>query len=690
MPRFFWSAPPYVTVASWLGWRLGSGIRSVAREGDYLAHRASTSSQTERSAWLLRLIVSCGLVAGEVLVLNWLSFGLNSIPTLLTSWCVLFLFPRPTPRVPLFAGRFIAGLALLLNLNVAHDAAKRVLPALNRWDGLIAIVWWLLAGVLVVWAFKAFWPHRHRTAQSTVTAAIQTTDTGLSRIPAVRFEDVGGFEAAKREVDAIAKNRFGKSAGKVVRNGILLYGPQGTGKNLLAEATAGEFRANFYHVRCPELMGVTIGSTSAEIRRVFEWAATHRPMVLFLDEIDSIGSRKQPMGSGIDAGGAGREFNTVTTQLMQSIDRYRTLDGLLLMAATNHLDGLEPTLIREGRFDVKLRLDLPHEEGRRAILAVQLAKGAWRKQDLSAIARRTPGWSPARLKSLVDRATLLADGNPVEEGHLVDALERSGGQDRPAVERVTWDDVVLPASVVDDLKTLLQLMEPGTAERLSLPTPTGLILLGAPGMGKTLTARLIASQSNRSFYSVSPSDVLSGAVGGSVKRLSEIFARAKEHAPSILFFDEMDGLFPGVQGPVAQHDVQLVEQALIEVSALRPEHNVFLIGTTNYIERVDPRILRGGRFSEKIEIGAPDEAGYRRLLTRYLGKAQLAESVTPETIISRIYGIVPADLEALVNRMKRAALRRMGLAETGLPPIDTEDLEEALKSIRWSEKFSGK
>ena len=601
MPRFFWSAPPYVTVASWLGWHLGFGIRSIAREGDYLAHRASTSSQTEKSAWLMRLIVSCGLVAGEVLLLNWLSFGLNTIPTLLTSWCVLFLLPRPTPRVPLFAGRLIAGLALLLNLNVAHDAVKRVVPALNRWDGLIAIVWWLLAGVLVVWAFKAFWPHGHRTAQSKVTAApIQATDAGLSRIPAVRFEDVGGFEAAKREVDAIAKNRFGKHAGKIVRNGILLYGPQGTGKNLLAEATAGEFRASFYHVRCPELMGVTIGSTSAEIRRVFDLAAARRPIVLFLDEIDSIGSRKQPMASGIDVGGAGREFNTVTTQLMQTIDRYRTLDGFLLMAATNHLDGLEPTLIREGRFDVKLRLDLPDEEGRRTILAAQLAKGAWRKQDLSAIARRTPGWSPARLKSLVDRATLLADRGPVEEAHLVEALETGGGQDRPAVERVTWDEVVLPASVVGDLKTLLRLMEPGAAERLSLPTPTGLILLGAPGAGKTLTARLIASQSNRSFYSISPSDVLSGAVGGSVKRLSEIFARAKEHAPSILFFDEMDGLFPGVQGPVAQHDVQLVEQALIEISALKPEHNVFLIGTTNYLQRVDPRILRGGRFSEKI------------------------------------------------------------------------------------------
>ena len=132
----------------------------------------------------------------------------------------------------------------------------------------------------------------------------------------------------------------------------------------------------FIHVRCPELMSVGVGSTAAEIRRVFELAAQNRPAVLFLDEIDSIGSRKQPQGVGTDAGGGGREYNAVTTQLMQSIDRYRSTDGLLIMAATNSLEGLEPTLIREGRFDLKLRLDLPNQAEREAILASMLKTGA--------------------------------------------------------------------------------------------------------------------------------------------------------------------------------------------------------------------------------------------------------------------------------------------------------------------------
>jgi transitional endoplasmic reticulum ATPase len=681
MPRYFGSGPS-ASLAHWIGWRVGAGVASLGREVDYLTQRAKTSSEQERSAWLLRCAVSCALVIGEYLFLYVFLPRRDNLVALGSSWLVLLLFPRPTPRITLFAGRCLAFVTTIANASTGLDWLAKTWPSFQTWSG---IVWFVMMGGLLFWSFMALRPRAPNAAEassSRAETAHSTASTHWANVPSVLFADVGGAARIKDEIRLIAGNRLGKSANGVIWNGILLHGPQGTGKNLVAEATAGEFRANFYHVRCPELMGVNIGSTSAEIRRVFEWASAHRPIVLFLDEIDSIGSREQPMGSGVDSGGAGREFNTVTTQLMQSIDRYRNLDGMLLMAATNHLDGLEPTLIREGRFDAKLRLDLPDEEGRRAVLAAQLAKVAWRKHDHSAIARRTPGWSPARLRSLVDRATLLANGKPVEENHLIEALENAGGQDRPAIEPVTWDDVILPERVIEDLKMLLRLMEPGAAERLSLPTPTGLILLGAPGMGKTLTAKLIASQSNRSFYSISPSDVLSGAVGGSVKRLSEIFARAKEHAPSILFFDEMDGLFPGVDGPVGQHDVQLVEQALIEISALKQEHNVFLIGTTNFLERIDPRILRGGRFSEKIDIGAPDEAGYRLLLARYLGKARLADGVTPETFIDRIQGMSPADLEATINTMKRVALRRMAAGASELPPLQVEDFEEALRRVQ--------
>ena len=144
----------------------------------------------------------------------------------------------------------------------------------------------------------------------------------------------------------------------------------------------------------------------------------------------------------------------------------------------------------------------------------------------------------------------------------------------------------------------------------------------------------------------------------------------------------MDGLFPRIHGAMGQHDLQLVEQALIEISALKPEHNVFLIGTTNYLDLVDPRILRGGRFSEKIEIGSPDDDGYRKLIGRYLGGARLAPNLTVAEILERVRGISPADLEALATAMKRAAMRRMTADASQLPPLEIGDLEEALERIQ--------
>jgi transitional endoplasmic reticulum ATPase len=678
MPRSFGSRNLGLNPVYWLGHWIGAGAAHLTHEAKYVRNRAKDSSPAELSASLLRSVIASGLIAGEWWVIN--ELGSRRILALAVSLLVLLLLPKPTAKVLLFAGRFTVSATAIASLAAAIEWFGKVFPGDPKaWENVSTIVFWLSAAGLLLWPFSAFRSKARLAASSGVVGGGQSIS--WSNIPNVDFSDVGGFSRAKTEIRAIAENRLTRNSSGIVRNGILLHGPQGTGKNFLAEATAGEFHVNFYHVRCPELLGTVIGSTTAEIRRVFEWAASNRPIVIFLDEIDSLGSKKAVQGGG-DSGGAGREYNTIVTQLMHVIDQHRSIDGLLIMAATNYLESLEPTLIREGRFDARLRLDLPDEDGRKEILAAQLRRNGWRQHDLTVIARRTPGWSPARLKGLVDRAALLARSGAVDGAHLLKALESSGEQDSPAIEKTSWDDVVLPQAVIQDLQALVHLMTPGEAERLSVPSPTGLILIGAPGTGKTLTAKLLASQSRRSFYAISPSDVLSGAMGGSVKRLSEIFARAKEHAPSVLFFDEMDGLFPHVHGPVGHHDVQLVEQALIEISALKAEHNVFLVGTTNYIDRIDPRILRGGRFSEKIEIGVPDDAGYEKLISRYLGKARLASSITLDMLIDRVRGMSPADLEATIHSMKRVAMRRMATEAAELPPLVLEDLDEALARVQ--------
>lgn len=665
-------------LAHWIGRWIGTGARSAADEISFLSQRSRQVSASQRADWIRPVLVSTLVLLGMWFVVTALIPSLGSFLKCGAAWVLIAILPRPTPRLILFAARMLAMITTLFVIGDIAEYLKGPLPEVSRMIGLCGLVAWVGLGI---WAFLAF---RSSPPRATVSVGrVESVTAGATaNMPKTSFQDVGGLLRIKDEIRLVAENRLRHNRSGVTRNGILLYGPQGTGKNLIAEATAGEYRVGFQHVRCPELIGVHIGSTAAEIRRVFESAYQCRPVVLFLDEIDSIGSRKQAQGNGTDAGGAGREYNSVTTQLMQSIDQSRQWDGFLLMAATNLLDGLEPTLIREGRFDAKLRLDLPDANEREEILRALVGRHRALTGVLTDLARRTPGWSPARLKSLVDRALLGARGVPLAEKHLLAALEASGGADRPNFERVAWDDVILPASTVKDLQTLITLLQPGRAEKLGLAPPMGLILTGAPGTGKTLTARLIASQTNRSFYPLSPSDVLQSTVGGSVKRLAEVFARAKEHAPSILFFDEMDGLFPSMYGALGQHDVQLVEQALIEISNLRPEHNVFLIGTTNYIERVDPRILRGGRFSEKIAVEIPDDAGYEMLLKRFLGKAVLSNRIQLTTVIKMIHGASPADLEAIIAAAKRSAIQRMPDHDTDLPPLELSDIQQGLSRIR--------
>ncbi len=684
MPQFVFTGP-WSWLSYKLGWLFGAGATKVAREARYLKDKTQHSTALERTAWLYRCVVSCALVGAEFLAARlFLDSRLDHVLSLPIALGVLFVLPRPHVRWPLMVARATAVVTLLAILERAHGWGAKAYPdAVKPWDSAYSIG--SIALMFGLWAWVLFALRPRGTVAAVVTGGAHTVSNTVvpwSNVPTIRMQDVGGALNAKTEILAIARNRFAKQRTTIVRNGVLLYGPQGTGKNLLAEATAGEFGVSFYHVRCPELVGQNTGSGAERIRGVFEGAAANRPVVLFLDEIDSIGSRKQVQGHGTDSGGGGREYNSLVTQLMQSIDQYRQMDGLLIVAATNYLDGLEPTLIRDGRFDARVRLDLPNEAERKEILAAQLRTLRWKNHDLSAIAKRTPGWSPARLKSLVDRAALCAQGKVIEERHLIEALENTGGRDQDLLEAVDWDDVVLPAAVASDLRTLLDLMKPGRAEELSLPAPTGLILVGAPGTGKTMIARLIASQAKRSFYAVSPSDVLGGTVGGSVKRLTEIFQRAKDNAPSIVFFDEMDGLFPKLGGQVSQHDVQLVEQALIEISALKAEHQIFLIGTTNYIDRIDPRILRGGRFSEKVEIPVPDQTGYQKLVARYLGKARLSAGLTIQDVAERVAGMSPADLEATIQSMKRVAMRRMAAGSKELPPLLLADLDEALGRVQ--------
>jgi transitional endoplasmic reticulum ATPase len=448
--------------------------------------------------------------------------------------------------------------------------------------------------------------------------AMEPTHQSVNHIcrPRIKFRDIGGLDNLKSQIRRLVETRLNpKSYRKygVVQNGILLYGPKGTGKTFLAEATAGEFDLNYFCLSSTSMLEMWIGGTGANLRNAFASAASCRPVLLFIDELDTVGASRRNTSN--DLGGARQEFNNQVIQLMQCIDQYGNAPGFVLMAATHVLDSLDPALIREGRFDLKVRVDLPDQPTREKILESQLSGRPWKRFDLRAIATKTPGFSAAKLGALVDRAAVIAANNrrKIETQDLSQALAEMGGQDRPLFQRVDWEDVIVEPELEQDLKELVSLLNgSAVADRWKIRPPTGVLLIGPPGTGKSLLALLIATQTERSFYPISASDILGGNVGDSVKKLRAIFERAKENAPSIIFFDEIDGLLPDISSTfMSLHDAQLLDETLTQISLLSTANKVFLVGTCNQLDRIDPRALRGGRLSEKIRIGLPGQTSRR-------------------------------------------------------------------------------
>ena len=509
----------------------------------------------------------------------------------------------------------------------------------------------------------------------------------VAEVPELRFADVGGLEDEKQQIRDVVESRM--QPGKytkygVVRNGILLYGPPGSGKTFLAEATAGEFALAFRRVLASDLVSMWMGDTEKRIHSEFEDAAAHAPILLFFDEVDSLVTTRQPLGTGGDPGGAGRSFNSATTTFMEMMTKYRNVPGLVLMLATNKMEGLDEAVVREGRIDLEIRVDLPNEAMRLKILEKQLENRPWRRFDLKEFAQKTAGTSPAKIRALVDKAATFAaaEGRRIEESDLRRAFEQSGGKDRQPFEPVEWSDLVLEEDVESDVRMLVRLLnEPGLAKKMQVPIPTGVLLVGPTGTGKTTIARLIATQSNRSFYAITPADILGRYTGDSVKQIAGLFSRAKGHSPSLIFIDELDALLPQANASLGQHDVQVVDQFLIEISSLQAENRVFLVGATNRPEGIDPRVLRGGRFSEKIKIGLPGRNGREKLLLKYLGPVRLEAGLEFGLISGLMDGFAPADLKAICDAAKRLAFMR-AQKDQPPPPLSRADFEGAIERVR--------
>jgi transitional endoplasmic reticulum ATPase len=470
-------------------------------------------------------------------------------------------------------------------------------------------------------------------------------------------------------------------------NGVLLHGPPGVGKTFFARAIGGEHKLNLMHVSTGDLVSSLVAGAAHNIDKAFETALRHLPCLLFFDEFDSVAQRRE--------GTPDQESRRTVNQLLTSLEAYRDERRLVVMAATNSIDHLDPAVIRPGRFDRHIRIDLPDAEARRAIFRAELDdRPAAEDIDLEDLVRRTEGMTPAAIVKIVDMAALdvfreaTQTGKHLEldTGHLLSAVERYGGQDRPTVEHWNWDSLVLPPNIKAQLQQLQAVIEdPERAGRFGVDPPTGLLLAGPPGTGKTTIAKILAAQARCSFYPISGADVMSKWVGESERNIRQLFDRARENRPSIIFIDEIDAV-AGRRGEVAVQDSQ-VNQLLAEIDGISGQRGVFVVGATNRPDQLDPALLRGGRLSRTIVLGLPGDEGRLAILRLYTARMPTV-AVRLEELARQTEGMSPADLKALCQEAGLAAMTRLGPAdgaadgEARSSAVEHQDFEDALRRLR--------
>jgi transitional endoplasmic reticulum ATPase len=499
------------------------------------------------------------------------------------------------------------------------------------------------------------------------------------------FADVGGMESLKREVrETIGlmlqhpeeAERYG-----IDWNGILLYGPPGVGKTFFARAIAGEYRLNFIHVSTGDLVSGIVGGSARNIDKAFETAEQNLPCLLFFDEFDSVAQRRDTTPD--------QESRRTVNQLLTSLEAHHGDRGLLVMAATNSVEHLDPAVIRPGRFDRHIRIDLPDAAARREIFLTELDdRPTAREIDLQTLVQRTEGMTPAAIEKIVDTAALDVFREATQTGeqleldtaHLVAAIERYGGQDRPTVEHWTWDSLVLPPAIKAQLQQLQAVIEdPESARKYGVEPPTGLLLAGPPGTGKTTVAKVLAAQAHCSFYPIAGADVMSKWVGESERNIRQLFERARENRPSIVFIDEIDAI-AGRRGLIESQHTS-INQLLAEIDGVAGQRGVFVIGATNRPDQLDPALLRGGRLSRTIVLGLPDEPG--RLAMLRLHSARMPTVGVDLTALARgTEGFSPADLKSLCQEAALAAMSRTSDGSSVPASVTQADFDEALGRLR--------
>jgi len=520
-------------------------------------------------------------------------------------------------------------------------------------------------------------------------------------IPTVTYEDVGGIKEIIHKVREMIElplrhpelfERLGIEAPK----GVLLFGPPGTGKTLLAKAVANESGANFISISGPEIFSKWYGQTEENLRKIFEEAEKNAPSIIFIDEIDAVAPKREEVTGEV-------EKRTVS-QLLALMDGLKKRGKVIVIAATNRPNSVDPALRRAGRFDREIEFPVPDRNGRLEILKIHTRNMPLKDVDLNWLADITYGYVGADIWALCKEAAMSALRRVLPEikwkaeeelpKEIMEKLivakedfENALKMVEPSamrevlveIPKVKWEDVGGLEDVKESLKEMIEwpLNSPESFERMGISPPRGILLYGPPGCGKTLLAKAVANESGANFISIKGPELLSKWFGESEQRIRELFRRARQVAPSIVFLDEVDAIVPRRGLYYGTHATEsVVSQLLTEISGLEELKNVVIIAASNRPDMIDPALLRPGRIDRFVLIPAPDEKS-RLEIFKVHAKNMPLKGVDLKELTRRTDGFSGADIEALCREAAMAALRE-NLKSKEVRP---KHFEEALKKI---------
>ncbi|PUA32045.1 MAG: AAA family ATPase [Candidatus Terraquivivens tikiterensis] len=547
-------------------------------------------------------------------------------------------------------------------------------------------------------------PSQHvMVVDSTVVEVSSTPTKRVEEITGVTYEDIGGLHEELQRIREMIElplkhPELFRHLGIEPPKGVLLYGPPGTGKTLIAKAIANETGAHFITINGPEIMSKFYGESEARLREVFQEAEQNAPSIIFIDELDAIAPKRSEVTGEVE--------RRVVSQLLTLMDGLKSRGQVIVIGATNRIEAIDPALRRPGRFDREIRIGVPDRNGRKEILQIHTRRMPLDDDvSLDELADITHGFVGADLAALCREAAMNAlrrflphidlekEVIPAEVLEKIKVSREDFANAMKVVQpsalrevvlevpNVRWEDIGGLEGIKQELKEAVEwpLKHPDVFKRLGIRPPRGILLYGPPGTGKTLLAKAVATESEANFISVKGPEVLSKWVGESEKAVREIFRKARETAPCIIFFDELDSIAPrrGLHPDAGVTD-RIVNQLLTEMDGLQTLKGVVVIGATNRPDILDPALLRPGRFDRILYVPPPDlEARYQifRIHTREM---PLDESVDLRKLAEITEGYTGADIEAVCREAAMVAARE----NINIAKVSARHFEAALQKIK--------